>query len=266
MATPSKHVILFAHGACHTPWHYEKVTTLLRETGFDVHIPQLPSSNGLRPPNAGLSSDTDVFRAYATKLVDAGHSLVVVTHSYGGVVATNALHGLSIGARREKGLSGGVTHLIYAAGSLPLPQGVSVWDASAAAGVGDRMRDVLWKFEKDDSVLPYDAAKAFAGDEYAADHQQEVDEYVAKLQSFNGKAFYDQPTNIAAWKDTGLEKVVYTIGTQDIVVMEDGQRGIVEILRGEGVKLDVMETDWAHCPNLTSPQDLFNVLVKAISV
>jgi pimeloyl-ACP methyl ester carboxylesterase len=52
-------------------------------------------------------------RSYVSKLVDGGRRVIALGHSYGGQVMTNALHGLGLDARKEKGLVGGVTDLIY---------------------------------------------------------------------------------------------------------------------------------------------------------
>ncbi|KAI0798926.1 Alpha/beta hydrolase fold-1 [Xylaria sp. FL0064] len=262
--TNTRPVILIAGASCHTPTHYEKLANLLREAGYEVQVPQLPSSNGARPPNADLASDTDLFVSHAVKLAESGHHIVVLTHSYGGMVATNALYGLSTGARAAAGLCGGVSHLIYAGGSYAVPQGTSIADKATEAGFGDKIRGFAWTFAEDDSAVMTWPDKMLAGDEYTAAHPDEVGEYVAALQRYNGKAIYNPITNTPAWKDQGL-KMVYVVGAQDATAPEPIQRNMVEVMQKEGAVFELIETQWAHCPNLTSAKELADLLIKIIS-
>ncbi|KAI1360866.1 Alpha/beta hydrolase fold-1 [Xylaria arbuscula] len=259
-----KPVILISGAACHTPNHYDKFVKLLRESGYEVHVPQLPSSNGARPPNADLASDTDVFISYATKLADDGHTVVVLAHSYGGMVATNALYGLSKTVRAGKKLPGGVSHLVFAGGAYVVPQGTSIADKATEAGFGDKIRGYAWTYAEDDSAVLTRPEKMLVGDVYTAAHPEEVGQYVAALQRFNGKAMYDRISKMPAWKDEGL-KVIYFVGTQDETVPEPIQRNMIEVMRKEGAVLEVVETEWVHCPNLTSEKELASIFIDAIS-
>jgi pimeloyl-ACP methyl ester carboxylesterase len=84
--------VLIIGGGWHTPQSYSKLTKELKLSGYDVHVPALPSMNESRPPNADFTTDTDHIRSVAKDLVDGGHDIVVFMHSYGGQVGTNALH------------------------------------------------------------------------------------------------------------------------------------------------------------------------------
>lgn len=106
MASNTLPTLLFIQGAWHFPESYIKLITALRGAGFEVHSPRNLSMNQSRPPNADLYTDSDLIRSYATSLVEAGRSVAVLMHSYGGQIGTNALYGLSAKARAAKGLSG----------------------------------------------------------------------------------------------------------------------------------------------------------------
>lgn len=86
--------ILLVCGGWHTPQSYGKLTKQLQSLGYEVHVPTLPSTNQSRPPNADLKSDTDHVRSAAEILVNKGLELIVLMHSYGGQIGTNALHGM----------------------------------------------------------------------------------------------------------------------------------------------------------------------------
>lgn len=78
--------IVFVHGAWHGPWVWDRLRRKL--PGLDARAVDLPSS-GSDPDRLGdLYDDADVLRA-AVAEVDG--PVVVVTHSYGGMVATEAL-------------------------------------------------------------------------------------------------------------------------------------------------------------------------------
>jgi pimeloyl-ACP methyl ester carboxylesterase len=100
---PSKNpTILVIGGGWHKPQSYAKLTSHLERAGYEVHVPVLPSMNGSRPPNADLESDTAHIRSVAEDLINKGHEVVVLMHSYGGQVGTNALYGMQSTHNRER--------------------------------------------------------------------------------------------------------------------------------------------------------------------
>lgn len=119
-----KPAILLLCGGWHTPESYAKLIKALEAAGHDVHCPRHPSTKQERPPTASLAEDTVSMRAYVTKLVDEGRRVVAIAHSYGGQIASNSLYGLGLDARKEKGLPGGVSDIVYMA-AFALPEGTS---------------------------------------------------------------------------------------------------------------------------------------------
>jgi hypothetical protein len=69
MATNNKSSLFIIRGAFHTPASYQKLITALDSDGYEVHVLLLPSCNQNRPPNADLTSDTDLVRGYVQSLV-----------------------------------------------------------------------------------------------------------------------------------------------------------------------------------------------------
>lgn len=86
--------VLLIGGGWHTPQSYSKLTKQLQSIGYEVHVPTLPSTRQSRPPNADLNTDTDHVRSVVESLVNKDLDLVVLMHSYGGQIGTNALHGM----------------------------------------------------------------------------------------------------------------------------------------------------------------------------
>ncbi|KAF1926299.1 uncharacterized protein M421DRAFT_94142 [Didymella exigua CBS 183.55] len=123
----SRSVVLLISGGWHTPQSYAKLTEALSASGFVVHIPALGSISDERPPSSDLEADSALIRPYAQGLAEAGKEMLVLIHSYGGQVGTNALAGLGASERSQKGLPGGVSHLIYMT-ETALPESKSMVD------------------------------------------------------------------------------------------------------------------------------------------
>ncbi|KAI1417266.1 hypothetical protein F5Y13DRAFT_202801 [Hypoxylon sp. FL1857] len=219
MANTIKTTILIVHGGWHVPDSYNKLTRALRDAGFEVHIPRLPSLNGARPPNADLTTDTDLIRSYATSLVEAGRAVAVLMHSYGGHVGTNAIYGLSKNARAAKGLSGegGVSHLIYMAASA-LPEGKSPTDKVAEFGQMDLMPQAF-DFDEDGTCVPNYPKEGVVGEPYASQlDPEELDTYIGSLLRWNGKGMYQPLQNTPAWRDEAKVFYIYTLGDLTIPI------------------------------------------------
>lgn len=134
MATTSspliKPAILLAQGSFQLPEAYAKLVTALRTHGFEVAQPRLPSlsdHNSLDFAKRDLTDDSRAIEAEAKRLVvNEGKNVMLVMHSYGGLIGSNAISKeLSLQSRRQSGLPGGVFRLFYFA-AFVLDEGKSV--------------------------------------------------------------------------------------------------------------------------------------------
>jgi len=83
----SKPTIVIVHGAWGGAWAFKKVETLLREKGFQVYRPQLTGQGDrvhLARPDIGLTTHID--DVVNTILYEDLHDIILVGHSYGGMV------------------------------------------------------------------------------------------------------------------------------------------------------------------------------------
>ncbi len=85
--TPAKPTIILVHGAWGGSWAFRNVDRMLREQGFDVYRPSLTGQGErvhLASPDIGLNTHIDdVVNAI---LFEDFHDIVLVGHSYGGMV------------------------------------------------------------------------------------------------------------------------------------------------------------------------------------
>ena len=105
--------VVFVHGACvrDGSWWWHLAATALQERGISSVAPALPScGEGDRPAGPqgpGLREDVAAVRAVLT---EGDEPIVVVAHSYGGIVAAEAAVGV-----------GTVRHLVFVSSYLPEP-------------------------------------------------------------------------------------------------------------------------------------------------
>lgn len=115
----TKPTILIIHGAWHHPAYFASVIDLLKAHGYDSVCPHLPTCNHDENPTKTLADDVALIRNMASTLADEGKEIVALMHSYGGVVGTDALYGLSATERARQGLKGGLKSLIYMCAFIP---------------------------------------------------------------------------------------------------------------------------------------------------
>jgi len=110
----SKPTFVFSLGAWLTPIHLEAVRNRLNALGYPSECPAHPSV-GAEPPSVTLEDDVVSLRKVLTTLANDGKDIVVVGHSYGGVVASAASEGLIKHVRAESGKLGGIIKVVYLA-------------------------------------------------------------------------------------------------------------------------------------------------------
>jgi pimeloyl-ACP methyl ester carboxylesterase len=112
-----KPTIAIASGAWSKGLAFTKLTEHLTADGYEVTALDNPSVGRRDPdPPATLADDVANFRNAITKLVDDGKDVVVIAHSYGGMVATEGAKDLSKEDRKAAGSEGGIVCLLYLAG------------------------------------------------------------------------------------------------------------------------------------------------------
>jgi alpha-beta hydrolase superfamily lysophospholipase len=128
----SKPTVLFIHGSWHTPAHYAPICDLFSKSGYPTSCPLL-ASVGKSPP-FGPIEDAQCIRSELHNLVEKeGKDVIVVAHSYGGVVASQAVdQELAREHRETNGTKGGVLGLLYMCAFLP-PVGKSLESALGGA-------------------------------------------------------------------------------------------------------------------------------------
>ncbi|CAG7921131.1 unnamed protein product [Penicillium olsonii] len=113
MATTQHPSVVFIPGAWHLPEGFDGVREVLSARGYQTDAVSLPSVGAEVPKN--LSDDTAAARHIIEQRVEEGKQVVVVAHSYGGLVGSGAVRDLGYVSRQAAGKQGGVIMLIYMA-------------------------------------------------------------------------------------------------------------------------------------------------------
>lgn len=122
----SKPAILLIPGSFSIAAMYYPLQDMLVAQGHEVYVNTLPSASRNAPePPASLSDDASFFSNLIGKIADQGKEIIVLGHSYGGLVASESAKGLSKVERCARGQEGGIVRIIFLA-AIVLQEGQSV--------------------------------------------------------------------------------------------------------------------------------------------
>ncbi|KAI0965869.1 hypothetical protein F4678DRAFT_313690 [Xylaria arbuscula] len=157
MAAP-KLTIFFLAGLYHNaPWFFDGIRSILSARGYATETTShVSGGRSVTVANEGMLSDARHVRSVLTKLIDEGKEIVFVVHSYGGLVVSNAVEGLSVQQRAAEGKQGGVLMIMFLS-ALALPAGKSIMS------LGDATAQP-WEYTADNYIVPKDPAQNFYGD------------------------------------------------------------------------------------------------------
>lgn len=125
MSNPSKKPFtLIVPGGLTPAAVYDPVVAEVTRRGHDIRAVQLPSvrlrseTGPVREPPT-MYEDAAVIAREAESLADAGRDVIIISHSYGGVPATESVRGLAKAVRAKEGKPGGVVRLAYMTSLVP---------------------------------------------------------------------------------------------------------------------------------------------------
>ena len=120
--------LLLTPGSWHTPASQIYLQTALQNAGYPTQTIAHPT-NGADPPSKTLTDDTTNLRHTLSHLIEQeGKDVVLIAHSYGGLVISNAAKGLGKKDRDKQGLQGGIVLMVYMTAFL-VPKGKSLFEA-----------------------------------------------------------------------------------------------------------------------------------------
>ena len=229
--------VVLVHGAFHGAWCWDRVVPRLEAAGVPAIAVDLPGHGADGGPPGDLHTHADWLRRF---LEAQPGPVVLVGHSYGGAVITDAAAGVP-----------GVARLVYLAAIVPdtgetmttvMPDRVA--DDDRASLVPEAMR-----VGADGNLVvdPERAAAAFYADCADAD----VEFALARLGPQNAASFA-QPVRAAAWR---------TIPSTYVICHDDRAVGVGFQHALATRTTDTVEMTTSHSPFFSQPQAIAEVLV-----
>ncbi|PYH92043.1 alpha/beta-hydrolase [Aspergillus ellipticus CBS 707.79] len=251
----SKPTIVLVHGAWHTPPNYSRFISALQSRGFTVHCPHLPSCSNTRPPTATYTDDVAVVRTLVQDLSQKGDRILMIMHSYGGAIGTDAIQDLDVPSRATAGLPGGVTHLLYLCAYMQ-PPGRSVFDVVEEANMTPLWSQFIEDGD-DRTCFPVDPVLSFFGDVDTEKIQEGLPHLVrSPLGAFEVKSVGD------GWKKL---PVTYVTATKDYSVPRVYQDLMLKRVAAEGVEVKVVDVDAAHSVFLSREAEMVELVEEVVS-
>ena len=261
--------LVFIHGSWHRPICYDKVIQLLRDDhGLKCIAVGLPSTSN--DPAATFKDDVDAARNVVLSQTIMGRDVIVVAHSYGGLVGSSCIKGLTL-PKTPTSTRGIGTEQSSSPGTQSSPSRQGYVTALVLISSGFAMTG--WAFMDPFFGVPPPAWRVDKETGYAtlvADPQQlfyhdvpdgEAKYWVSQLTTQSLKALFEGGEYVyAGWWDVPT----WYIGTTDdkalpIVV----QRMQVGTVRAQGAEVHYFELKSSHSPFLSMPADVAQVLLEA---
>jgi len=251
MSTPP--TLVFIPGSWHKPTCYDKVTKLLQDQhNLKCVSITLPSTTG--NPAATFKDDLDAAREAISTETTHGRNVVVVAHSYGGMVGNSAIKGFTPDPTSQNQTSTGyVIGLILIASGFTL-SGVAFmdpflgrpppsWRVNNETGYAELVAPPRELFYHD---LPADEAEL----------------WVSQLTTQSLKALFEgRGYSYAGWRDVPA----WYIGTvEDRGLPVLAQRMTVGMAREMGCSVEHRELQSSHSPFLSQPEMTVRIMLEAV--
>jgi pimeloyl-ACP methyl ester carboxylesterase len=226
--------IVLVHGAFADSSGWEAVASRLMDRGYPV----IAFSNPLRDP----ISDGDYLRTFLSTIEGP---IVLVGHSYGGAVITNAATG-----------NPQVRSLVYVAAYAPA-EGESVAEANYLGGgqatVTDHLviRPIPGQTENADAYID----PAWFGDLFAQDLPRRTTRFMAATQRPGALAALLTESGPAAWEEIPSW---YVVATEDRIIPPEAERAMAERAGSE-----VVEIESSHVVMMSHPAAVTRLILEA---
>ncbi|OCL10649.1 alpha/beta-hydrolase [Glonium stellatum] len=251
-----KPTLVFVPGAWHNADTWDKITSLMEAEQYKSIRVALPSATP--NPSATFLEDIKAVRNSIVAETIEGRDVVVVAHSYGGIVGSSAIKGLvrqkqdvSLSAND---LSGHVLGIVMLASGF-IPTGVSFLDGFGGKPPPSWKADVQSGF----ATIAVDPRDLF----YHDLPTEEGNYWVSKLEKQSLKALAEGGEHAyAGWMDV---PVWYLATTEDKALPIQAQRMFVQIAKDAGADVTLREVESSHSPMLSKPKETADFILEAVT-
>ncbi|KAI3400379.1 hypothetical protein diail_3396 [Diaporthe ilicicola] len=259
-ASSNKPFTLIVPGSLTPASAYDPIVEEAASRGYDVRAVQMPSvrlhseAPPVREPPT-MYEDAAVIAREIEALADAGRHVIIVSHSYGGVPATESVRDVSRAARQKLGRPGGVVRLAYMTALVPelgVAANAVLTNRYRAEGLSVEMDmdEHGWIFVTD----PLQAAKLVI-----AEVPEEEGQRLTRELCYHSSTSFTNPLTHAGYKDVAVS---YLLCENDIVIPHESQIDMIEMMEREsGNKVDVTRIQAGHAANVTAMKEVVDWIV-----
>ncbi|KAI5463581.1 Alpha/beta hydrolase fold-1 [Mariannaea sp. PMI_226] len=242
-------------GAWHGSDTWDKLISVLEKHGLKSVAVDLPTTQS--NPEATLEDDVNATRDAIIAETSQGRDVVVVFHSYGGVVGSSAVKGLTKpeGSVPSSNTSG-TGHVI---GLFMIATGFMVRGITFLDGAGGKPPP-FWKEDTETGFAPLlvDTRELF----YHDLPEDEGKLWVSKLRNHSMKAFTTgADITYDGWKEV---PVWYLVTKDDKALPAEVQKMFVKDAQAAGGDVTQREIDTSHSPMLSKPEETADIIVEAV--
>ncbi|KAL3448750.1 alpha/beta-hydrolase [Aspergillus insuetus] len=258
--------LVFVPGSWHKPTCYDKIITLLQDQ-YKLRCISISLPSTANNPAATFKDDLDAARTAISKEISQGRDVVVIAHSYGGMVGNSAIKGFA-----RKDVTSNTNADINTDNTLtPTPtQGAVVGLVLIASGftlTGLAFMDPFfgrpppaWRINKETGYaeLVTPPRELF----YHDVPEEEAEYWVSQLTTQSLKALFEGGEHTyAGWRDVPVW-YVGTVEDRGLPVLV--QRMQVGMAREMGAVIEHRELETSHSPFLSQPAETVGVIAEAV--
>lgn len=250
MSSSRPPIIVFVPGAFGTPGGFDQLVPHL--DGLETRPGAYPSCNPKDPFSADCAQDISTLRGILLPLLEEKRDLVLLAHSYGGVVAGGAAKDLDRDTRKAQGYDHAVVGLIYVAGNITLE------NESLQEAVGGAYPPFIKQGTPSDGLAIIAPAMDILYNDCDPSRASELDKFMTPhaLQAFETKP------SAPAWKDRGFDgRRLYVRTVKDQCNPYSLQTSWIE---KSAVKWEVVDFETGHMPFVSQPEALGAQIVKFV--
>lgn len=224
-----KPTIVLVPGAWHKVFQYSPLISRLQDAGYEVHGVDYPSVSA-NPTSTNFDPDVVVVRERLASIANQNKDIVLVVHSIGGLIGSEAASGFSKTDRSRKGEAGGIIKMAYLAAWI-LPEGPRIY------------RPPPWHSVEGSIVKPLRPQEIF----YNCCAPEVAEENIPQLLPI-AKGVLESVTTYAAWKHIPS---IYLMCKNDNAIPFAMQESF---MAQEGSAFEVFRCDADHSPFLSMPE------------
>ncbi|KIV79081.1 hypothetical protein PV11_06667 [Exophiala sideris] len=255
---PSTPTLILTHGSWHTPAYWDKAKAILESEGYKCIAPQLLYTDTDKPV-ASIGPAIESLREVIATEIDAGNDVVMVNHSFGGMVGCSAIKGFTRKnpSNIKHDSSGHVLGLVQTPAYAPRSNNALI-DLYAVPGYVESLssQDQVRPTEEGYSELLREPAGFFYNDLPS----EEAQELISKLVKFSFSLGMSSDGVYAGWLDV---PVWYLFCTLDQAITLKGQEIISQVCRDDGAFVTTEVLEAGHSPAISKPRDVVRFIEHA---